>query len=125
VIAERLTAQLLAGPPARDPVAVAERRVAIQGQDSRGARLAIRDRTSGRSADVNRALTEDRSLLAAASGRWTRTSTRPVSAPAYDATRSSSQMMFASASSVPAIAWTVPDTIATASMICRQRPSWP
>ncbi len=42
MIAERLTAQLLAGPPARDPLDVAERLLAIQGQDARGARLAIR-----------------------------------------------------------------------------------
>lgn len=64
MIAERLTAQLLAGPPARDPVAVAERLLAIQGQDPRGARLAIRARTRGLSAaDVDRALTKDRSLL--------------------------------------------------------------
>jgi hypothetical protein len=64
VVAERLTAQLLAGPPARDPVAVAGRLLAIQGQDPRGARLAVRARTTGLSAtDVDRALTEDRSLL--------------------------------------------------------------
>jgi hypothetical protein len=64
VIAERLTAQLLAGPPARDPVTVAERLLAIQGQDQRGARLAIRARTAGLSArDVDRALTQERSLL--------------------------------------------------------------
>jgi hypothetical protein len=64
MITERLTAQLLAGAPARDPVAVAERLLAIQGQDPRGARLAIRARTEGCSAaDVDRALTEDRSLL--------------------------------------------------------------
>ena len=64
MIAERLSAQLLSGPPARDPVAVAERLLAIQGQDPRGARLAIRARTSGLSAaDVDRALTEERSLL--------------------------------------------------------------
>jgi hypothetical protein len=64
MIAERLTAQLLAGPPARDPVAVAARLLAIQGQDPRGARLAIRSRTRGLSAaDVDRALTEERSLL--------------------------------------------------------------
>jgi hypothetical protein len=64
MIAERLTAQLLAGPPARDPVAVAERLLAVQGQDPRGARLAIRARTKGLSAaDVDRALTEERSLL--------------------------------------------------------------
>src|SRR5918995_3651407 len=60
----RLTAQLLAGPPARDPVAVAERLLAVQAQDPRGARLAIRARTTGLStADVDRALTEERSLV--------------------------------------------------------------
>lgn len=63
MIAERLTAQLLAGEPARDPVAVAERLLAIQGQDLRGARLAIRARTRGLSvADVDRTLS-DRALL--------------------------------------------------------------
>ena len=45
MLAQRLTAQLLAGPPARDPVAVAERLLAVQGQDPRGARLAIRARS--------------------------------------------------------------------------------
>lgn len=60
----RLTAQLLAGPPARDPVAVAERILAVQGQDPRGFRLAVRARTEGLSAaDVDRALTADRSLV--------------------------------------------------------------
>jgi hypothetical protein len=60
----RLTAQLLAGEPARDPVAVAERLLAIQGQDPRGARLAVRARTEGlTAADVDRALTDERSLL--------------------------------------------------------------
>jgi hypothetical protein len=64
MIAERLTAQLLAGPPARDPVAVARRLLAVQGQDPRGVRLAIRARTTGLSAtDVDRALSDDRSLL--------------------------------------------------------------
>src|SRR4051794_10845982 len=64
VIRHRLTAQLLAGEPARDPVAVAERLLAVQGQDPRGARLAIRARSSGLSAAaVDRALTDDRSLL--------------------------------------------------------------
>jgi uncharacterized protein YcaQ len=64
MIAERLTAQLLAGAPARDPVAVAERLLAVQGQDPRGARLAIRSRTQGlTAADVDRALSEERSLL--------------------------------------------------------------
>lgn len=64
MVAERLTAQLLAGAPAKDPVAVAERLLAVQGQDARGARLAVRARTQGLSAaDVDRALTHDRSLL--------------------------------------------------------------
>jgi hypothetical protein len=63
-IARRLTAQLIAGPRARDPVAVAERLLAIQAQDPRGARLAIRARSSGLAvADVDRALTEERSLV--------------------------------------------------------------
>jgi hypothetical protein len=63
-LAARLTAQLLSGPPARDPVAVAQRLLAVQGQDPRGFRLAIRARTKGLSAgDVDRTLTEDRSLV--------------------------------------------------------------
>jgi hypothetical protein len=62
--AARLTAQLLSGPPARDPVAVADRLLAVQAQDPRGARLAIRARTTGlTAADVDRALTDDRSLV--------------------------------------------------------------
>ncbi len=64
MLAERLTAQLLAGEPARDPVAVAERLLAVQGQDPRGVRLAIRSRTAGLSAaDVDRALSEQRTLV--------------------------------------------------------------
>jgi Winged helix DNA-binding domain len=64
MLAERLTAQLLAGEPARDPVAVAERLLAVQGQDPRGVRLAIRSRTVGLSAaDVDRALSEQRTLV--------------------------------------------------------------
>ena len=64
LIARRLTAQMLAGPPARDPTAVVERLLAVQGQDPRGARLAIRARSEGLSAGhVDRALTEHRSLL--------------------------------------------------------------
>jgi hypothetical protein len=72
MIAERLTAQLLAGPPAHDPKAVVHRLLAVQGQDPRGARLAIRARTSGLSAaDVDRALSEDRSMLIAWLNRGT------------------------------------------------------
>jgi Winged helix DNA-binding domain len=60
----RLAAQLLSGPAAAAPVDVVERLLAVQGQDPRGARLAVRARTAGLSAaDVDRALTQDRSLL--------------------------------------------------------------
>jgi DNA glycosylase AlkZ-like len=63
-LAERLTAQALAGEPLRSPEAVAERLLAVQGQDPRGARLAVRARTAGVDAsDVDRALSEERSLL--------------------------------------------------------------
>ena len=63
MLPERLTAQLLAGPPAKTPVAVVERLLAVQGQDPRGARLAIRARSTGlRATEVDRAL-NDRSLL--------------------------------------------------------------
>jgi Winged helix DNA-binding domain len=59
----RLTAQLLAGAPARSPEAVCERLLAVQGQDPRGFRLAVRARTAGlTAADVDRAL-NDRSLV--------------------------------------------------------------
>ena len=62
--AQRLTAQLLSGQPARRPEDVVERLLAVQGQDPRGFRLAIRARTSGlAAADVDRALTDDRSLV--------------------------------------------------------------
>jgi hypothetical protein len=61
---ERLTAQGLAGESLRTPEQVAKRLLAVQGQDPRGARLAVRARTSGvTAADVDRALTEERSLL--------------------------------------------------------------
>jgi hypothetical protein len=62
--AERLSAQALAGEPLKRPEDVAERLLAVQGQDPRGARLSIRARTAGLSAaDVDRALSEERSLL--------------------------------------------------------------
>jgi hypothetical protein len=64
LIAERLTAQLLTGPPARTPLAAVQRLLAVQGQDLRGARLAVRARSTGLNvADVDRALTDERSLL--------------------------------------------------------------
>lgn len=64
MLAERFSAQGLSGAAAKDPVEVAERLLAVQGQDPRGARLAVRARTRGlTAADVDRALTEERSLL--------------------------------------------------------------
>jgi hypothetical protein len=64
VQARRFAAQLLSGEPARSPVAVAERLLSIQAQDARGARLSVRSRTVGlTAADVDRALTRDRSLV--------------------------------------------------------------
>ena len=64
LLRRRLAAQLLAGPRARDCSAVARRLLAIQGQDPRGARLAIRARTRGvTGADVDRALTQERTLV--------------------------------------------------------------
>jgi hypothetical protein len=44
MLAARLTAQLLAGEPAPDPVAATRRLLAVQAQDPRGMRLAIRAR---------------------------------------------------------------------------------
>jgi len=64
IYAERFAAQGLSGPPLRDAVAVAERLLAVQGQDPRGVRLAVRARTEGLTVtDVDRALSEERSLL--------------------------------------------------------------
>lgn len=62
--AARLTAQGLATRPSRSPEAVAERLLAIQGQDPRGARLAVRARSEGLAAsDVDRALDERRLIV--------------------------------------------------------------
>jgi DNA glycosylase AlkZ-like len=64
LVAERCATQLLSGPPAASPVDVVRRLLAVQGQDPRGARLAIRARTAGlTAADVDRSMTADRSLL--------------------------------------------------------------
>jgi hypothetical protein len=63
-LSERLTSQALSGEPLRSPEQVAERLLAVQGQDPRGARLAVRARTAGMTAaDVDRGLSEERSLL--------------------------------------------------------------
>jgi hypothetical protein len=64
LLAERAAAQLLSGPPAATAEAVAGRLLAIQGQDLRGARLAIRARSTGlTAADVDAALTVRRTLV--------------------------------------------------------------
>lgn len=66
VARRRLRAQLLGTAPAPSPEAVARHLLAVQAQDDRGARLAVRARTRGTgsvAADVDRALTEDRSLV--------------------------------------------------------------
>jgi hypothetical protein len=64
LVRARLASQLLSGEPVTSPEAVAARLLAIQAQDPRGARLAIRARTHGlTAADVDRALTVDRSLV--------------------------------------------------------------
>jgi len=61
---ERLHAQLLTGPRERQPEQVVDRLLAVQAQDERGARLAIRSRSAGlTAADVDAALTDRRSLV--------------------------------------------------------------
>ena len=64
LVAQRCESQLLSAPRAATPEDVVRRLLAVQGQDPRGVRLAIRARTSGvTAADVDRAMTADRSLL--------------------------------------------------------------
>jgi hypothetical protein len=64
VLAERLSSQLLAGGRASSALEVARRLLAVQGQDGRGVRLAVRARSEGLgAADVDRGLGEERSLL--------------------------------------------------------------
>jgi hypothetical protein len=64
MLRERLTAQLLSGPQPDRVQAAVGRLLAVQAQDPRGLRLALRSRTTGTSvADVDAALTERRSLV--------------------------------------------------------------
>ena len=64
VTAQRCAAQLLSGDPAGSAEQVAGRLLAIQAQDPRGARLAVRARSAGLSAsDVDAALSQRRSLI--------------------------------------------------------------
>jgi hypothetical protein len=60
----RLRAQLLTDPSPTDPATVVRHLLAVQAQDTRAMRLAIRSRSLGlTAADVDRALTEDRTLV--------------------------------------------------------------
>jgi winged helix DNA-binding protein len=62
--AQRLAAQLLSGPPAEGTAEVARWLLAVQAQDPRGARLAVRARSRATSAaDVDAALSQDRSVV--------------------------------------------------------------
>ena len=64
LVTARLSSQLLAGPPARASIEVVDRLLAVQAQDARGARLAVRSRSKGLvAADVDEALTVTRSLI--------------------------------------------------------------
>jgi Winged helix DNA-binding domain len=64
VTAERCAAQLLRRDPSVSAEKIAGRLLAIQAQDPRGARLAVRARSAGLSAsDVDSALTQRRSLI--------------------------------------------------------------
>jgi hypothetical protein len=64
LLAARLAAQLLSGVAAGDVVAATRHLLAVQGQDPRGARLALRARTAPAHASaVDHALTHERSLI--------------------------------------------------------------
>lgn len=64
LVARRFASQLLGAERAPDPVAVAERLLAVQAQDLRSARLAVRARTSGlHASDVDRCLEERRLVV--------------------------------------------------------------
>jgi hypothetical protein len=77
IAAERFAAQLLTDRSATTPEQVAERLLAIQAQDPRGARLAVRSRSLGlHSADVDRAL-DERSLVVTTLNRGTLHLVRP------------------------------------------------
>jgi hypothetical protein len=59
VLERRFRAQLLTGPPAPGPLEATRRLLAVQAQDLRGARLALRPRTpGGTAADIDRLLDE-------------------------------------------------------------------
>ena len=69
---ERFQSQLLCGREAIPVVDVVGRLLAVQAQDLRGARLAIRARSAGlHASDVDRALTDDRSVVVTTLNRGT------------------------------------------------------
>ena len=77
IAAERFAAQMLTDRPATSADEVTERLLAIQAQDSRGARLSVRSRSHGlHSSDVDRAL-NDRSLIVTWVNRGTLHLVRP------------------------------------------------
>jgi hypothetical protein len=64
VLATRLSAQRLSGAPAAGAVELTRHLLAVQAQDPRGARLAVRARTSGgRASALDHALSTERSLI--------------------------------------------------------------
>jgi len=64
LLAERLGAQLLAGERAADALGVAARILALQAQNQRGVRMAVRARSAGAGAgEVDRALTAERAMV--------------------------------------------------------------
>jgi hypothetical protein len=66
LVGARLSAQMLSGPPAPSAEAVVKRILAVQAQDARGARLAVRSRSLGaglHASDVDAGLSERRSLV--------------------------------------------------------------
>jgi hypothetical protein len=72
LLSARLAAQRLSGTPATDVVDAARHLLAVQAQDLRAARLALRVRTSEKRASaLDRALTEDRSLIITWANRGT------------------------------------------------------
>lgn len=72
ISAERFDAQLLTRREARSAQDVVGRLLAVQAQDPRGARLAVRSRSVGLLASgVDRALSTDRSLVIGWLNRWT------------------------------------------------------
>ena len=72
LLAARLTAQRLSGQRSGDVVETTRHLLAVQAQDPRAARLSLRARTtSGHRSDVDRALTEERSLVITWANRGT------------------------------------------------------